>query len=890
MRLTLILVLLYASVPSFADEKAKGPLAEARLRWLKGNYAEARELYEAKLKDETLRAAAAIGVAKTFISEGEYDKANVALDARLKTDPDHLDLKATKADLLFQLGKWDEALKLAEDVIKAKDDHFLARWVRARIIRDQGDMKAADQEMRWFVRTYTKRDNADMPIKDPDELLIVAEAGTENARWYSLSDQFEFILNEVFPDILKFEPECWMAEYQAGAMLLEKLNLPEAIKAFNKALKLNPHAADVFVGKGQAALITYELKDAELYVEQALKIKPRLPSALRLRADIHTMTGEIAKAYKVLSEAEEINPRDEQTLARLAASAYLLNQKEEFERIVGEVKKFNPKPGVFFHDLAAALDERKFYTQSEKYFKLALEMNDKLAAPKNALGLLYMRLGKETAAKDLLDKAFTFDPYNVRVANSRKVLKHLTTYETKESAHYILRFDAKTDRILAEFVLDFLEEVHARLIKDFNYEPEGKILIEVFNNHEMFSGRTVALPDLHTIGACTGRVVTMCSPDAKGLLKKFNWGRVIRHELVHVFNLAQTDFQVPHWLTEGLAVRNEGGGRPPAWNAYLRERHGKNDLFNLDNILMGFVKPKSQDEWSLAYYQSLLYVEYLIATHGIESVGKILDAFRAGMTNDAAIKKACGVSKADFEKGYREYLTAIVKGIPAPVKKPKDAMMTLAELEKANEKDPANVDIAAQLAAEYLRRMRPADATKLADGVLEKDKGHAIAAIVKAKLLIADKNNDAARKVIQSAVETNPKDARLRAYLGKLHLDAKELADAAVQFEQCRQLDPLEEAWLIELRDLYVKLNDSDKLVSVLREIISRDPDDFKSRLILARRLFDDKKYPEAEATARDALMIDVNDKEARKVLLESLQEQKKDAEAEKIAKRYQEQ
>ena len=94
--------------------------------------------------------------------------------------------------------------------------------------------------MRWFVRTYTKRSNMDKDIKDPDELMIVGQAGTENARWNSLSDQFVFILNEVYADVLKIEPECWIAEYLAGSMLLEKMNLPEATKAFDKALKLNP--------------------------------------------------------------------------------------------------------------------------------------------------------------------------------------------------------------------------------------------------------------------------------------------------------------------------------------------------------------------------------------------------------------------------------------------------------------------------------------------------------------------------------------------------------------------------------------------------------------------------------------------------------------------------
>ena len=59
---------------------------------------------------------------------------------------------------------------------------------------------------------------------------------------------------------------------------------------------------------------------------------------------------------------------------------------------------------------------------------------------------------------------------------------------------------------------DYLEGIYADLSKKFNYQTKGPILVEVFNNHEMFSGRVTALPDLHTIGACTGTMFAMVSP------------------------------------------------------------------------------------------------------------------------------------------------------------------------------------------------------------------------------------------------------------------------------------------------------------------------------------------------------------------------------------------
>jgi tetratricopeptide (TPR) repeat protein len=869
------------------SKKPAGPLAEARQRWLRGNYEEARQQFEKLLGEEKTRAAAAIGIARTWLSEGEHAKAVDAIEEALKKDESNPDLLAARADVLYQTGRWDEALKDADAAIKLDKDHFLARWIRAQRLRDTGDLTKADAEMRWFVRTYTKRDNDDKPIQDPDQLLLVGQAGAENARWHSLGDQFRFLINDLYPDVAKFDPDDWRAEYQIGALLLEKYNRPEAVQAFDNALKVNPNAAEAFVGKGAVALQQFETKDAESHADQALKINPRLTSALRLKADVLLLAGEVAEAQKLLAKARDINPREEPTLARIAACARIRNKPDEVATVIAEVEKFNPKPGLFYHELGSSLEDRKIYGDAEVYFKKSIELRDKLPAARAGLGMLYLRLGKEAEAKALLEEAFKGDKFNVRVSNSLKVLRHLDKYETLKTKHYDLRYDPKHDQVLAGFMAEYLEDIHARLAKDFGYEPEGRILVELFNNHEMFSGRTVALPDLHTIGACTGKVVTIASPKAKDVPRPFNWGRVIRHELVHIFNLAQTDFLVPHWLTEGLAVRNEGGNRPPLWSTVLRDRFEKNDLLNLDNILLAFVRPRNQEEWALAYCQSHMYVEYLIKTYGIESVGPMLNACRDGLDTAGALQKVCNVDKDAFEKGYRAYVTEVVKAIPSGGKRTTEKTMTLAELEKAHEKDPQDMDLAARLADQYSRRKRSVDARKLVDTVLEKRPGHPLASIVKFRLLTNAGDEEAARAALEEANKANPDDPRLILALGRLAMEAKDWAQAAEHLERGRKVAPIDGDWLAPLIEIYTKTEDAEKLTDVLREQVGNDPDDMKSRIKLAQLLSAAKKYGEAEQVARDALRIDVTDAAAQKALLEALEGQSKGDEAEKLRKRF---
>jgi Flp pilus assembly protein TadD len=852
--------------------------AAARTRWLHGNTAEARSLYEA-LPDGPEKA---IGLSRTWESDGEYDKAAAVIDAALKASPDDPDLLARRAELLYLRGQIAAALKAADAAVAKKDDQFLARWVRANAYRDTGELQKADTEFRWFVRTYTARDRAGKPIKDADALLLVAQAGAENARWHNLSDQFRFILNEVYGDALKADKDLWPAEYQAGMLLLEKYNRGEAKAAFDKALTINPRAAEALVGKGRAALQQLELKDAEEFASKALVINPRLPAALRLIADVHFDSGENEAALQRLEEAKAVNPADESTLGRVAACMFVMKRQADFDALCAAVEKQNPKAGRFYFELAERLDDRRLFTEAEKFYRKAVALWPQLPGVKNSLGLLAMRMGQEDDARKVLAEAFAADKFNVRVSNSIRVLRHLEKYDSIKTAHFLLRFDPKTDAVLARYMADELEAVYAGLAKQFDYQPPGPILIELFNTHDMFSGRVIGIPDLHTIGASTGRIVAMASPKAKGVFKPFNWGRVVRHELVHIFNLEQTNFQVPHWLTEGLAVRNEGFPRPPSWGQILAGRVAKDDLLDLSTINLGFMRPRSPEEWTLAYAQSQLYVEYLTKTYGDKCVAGLLAAYRDGQDTATAIRGVCHVEVPALERGYKAYVREIVGKATG---KPPEKSLTLAQLQAAVEKDPDDADLSARLAEQYWKRRRAKDARVLVEQVLKEHPKHGLALYVKAQLLLGAGEDETAQKLLEDAAAADPPEPKVLKALGKVYYDASQWDKAEAVYERGRKAEPFESSWLEDLARVAKQSGDTAKRIAVLSELAPLDADDLDQRRELAELLAEEKRWPEVERWSREALEIDVNDAKARELYLKSLTEQGKTDAAEKVRK-----
>src|SRR6478672_2342256 len=105
-------------------------IREARLRWLKGNYEEAREEYEEVLKDAKLFVPATIGISRALASQGEYDKALSTITDALKKKPKDADLLARQAELLHFRGRYREAVDSADAALAIDEKNLPAGWLR----------------------------------------------------------------------------------------------------------------------------------------------------------------------------------------------------------------------------------------------------------------------------------------------------------------------------------------------------------------------------------------------------------------------------------------------------------------------------------------------------------------------------------------------------------------------------------------------------------------------------------------------------------------------------------------------------------------------------------------------------------------------------------------
>ena len=531
---------------------AAGPdasLADARRLWQGGRFAEAQEAYENLLKDtKTLKPAArakgVLGLADCLASQGEYAKALEAVESLAKEDRENPDLTARAADLRFLRGDWDGASASAARALKLDRDHLLAHWVDAKLLEARGKIDDAVTAWKWFIDRYNDRQPE--LRKDADALLIIGQAAERyyraTARGEELSESLNDVINEIYEGAVQADPLCWQAPWLEGRLFLSGYNEAAAKKELARAQQINPEAAEILVTLGQADLQGYKLAIGRSKAERALAVNPHYAPAQILLADLNISDERFLDAKAAARKAVAENPHDEDALARLAAACRLLVDPVGAELAEAAALARNPRPATFYAALGERLSDRRKYHSAERAFLLAAAADPHRADAPIGLGMLYMQIGREDEAFQLFKTAFDADPFNVRANNQMEVLKHMASYRPVKSEHYQVLVDPTQDELLGKYMSRYLESIYGELTTRFGFSPPGLTKVEIMKTHRWFGARTVGLPFIPTVGACTGKVVALASP--RPLRKPFNWARVLKHELVHVITLQQTEFNI----------------------------------------------------------------------------------------------------------------------------------------------------------------------------------------------------------------------------------------------------------------------------------------------------------------------------------------------------------
>jgi len=455
----------------------------------------------------------------------------------------------------------------------------------------------------------------------------------------------------------RFEPGAPLAE---ARLLDEKDNTEEAVKAIQQALSLNPRSARAWALLGRIAVDQFDF-------DRAQKIIGRLddlggPGSIEgaiLAARLRLKQNDAPGAERAIAPILEHYPHMEAALALRAAGAAGEYDDTRCKQALAEFDRIWPGSPLALLEVGRVLSQRRQYDAGAERLREAMKRAPGWPEPAIELGLLCIQAAWDDEAITALERATTLDPFNVRAANCLKLAREVKTYTRFEGEHFVVRCRPGIDEVMAAEMMPVLDRLYARVTGagrgGISYTPPGKTIIELLPDHATFAVRVTGMPAVHTIAASTGPLIAMEPPrsGAGSSMGPYDWARVLQHEFTHTVTLARTNNRLPHWFTEAAAVYLEDAPRIYERCKLLVQSLEHDDLFDLDEINVAFVRPKRRQDRGLAYAQGHWMYEYMIERWGTEAPLKLMDRYAAGHDEAAAMKFVFGLSRAEFVEEFK---------------------------------------------------------------------------------------------------------------------------------------------------------------------------------------------------------------------------------------------
>ena len=626
----------------------------------------------------------------------------------------------------------------------------------------------------------------------PAQSLQQAEAFWKQHRYEDAKNTFEALLAA--------SPR--NAEYRVryGELFLERFNAPEAARLFHEALVLNPKQADALLDLARVAAETYEVQATE-FAHKALEANPHLVPAQELLARLALEDSDPEQAAAEAHKALEMSPNALQAKAILATIDWL-NDKPNSE--------WDPHNGPGYETAARIFVLNRRYEEAIALFRKAVAAQPDLWSAHSQLGINLMRLGRNTEARAELELSYANDYRDAATVNTLRLMDSYKNFVTYKTDRTILVLHKKEAELLHPyFESEMLRALHTYDQK-YGYKLQHPVQVEVYPDHEDFAVRTMGMPGLGALGVTFGYVVAMDSPSGRPP-GTFHWASTMWHELSHVYVLNMTNFRVPRWFTEGLAVHEETAVSPewgdrldPHVIVAIRDKK----LLPVAELDRGFVRPSYPAQVVVSYFEAGRICDFINREWGWPKLLAMIHDFGAGATTPEVIQKELGLKPEEFDKRFMTDLLADTKKTVEGFDKWREGLKKVSEEYKAEDYEDMIRD------GNNIRDIYPDFVESgnlyqiLADGYLAKgDKKSAIDELERyAK--VGGRNPDTLKQ------------------LASLLVEAGNRKEAAAVLDRLNYIDPVDEDLHHRLGDLWFGLGNTAGAIREYQAVLAQSPTD----------------------------------------------------------------
>jgi cellulose synthase operon protein C len=444
-------------------------------------------------------------------------------------------------------------------------------------------------------------------------------------------------------------------EVRWGLLLHERFNDADAAGLFREALEKDPSNAEAYVGLASVSAESFSGKAAE-YAGKAIELDTKLADAHELMADLALANDDSAVAATEADKAIALASDALDAMAIHAAIELIANRSPD--AWFTKMSAVNPKYGEGYARVAHQLELHYRYQDAVTYYRKAIEADPRLWAAHSALGIELMRLGQEQEPYKELQLSYENGYRDAATVNSLRLLDSYKNFVTTRDETTILKLNKSESDLLLPYLQSELHAILAAYEKKYRMKLPGPVQVEVYPDHEDFAVRTMGMPGLGALGVTFGQVVAMDSPSARKP-GDFNWGSTLWHEMSHVYILTATNFRVPRWFTEGLAVHEEGEHSPewkfqptPEVLAAIRDKK----LLPVTRLDRGFVYPEYPTQVVVSYFQAGSICDFVKSKWGEDKLLDMVHSYAQLQTTSQVITQDLGRAPEEFDKQFLEWI------------------------------------------------------------------------------------------------------------------------------------------------------------------------------------------------------------------------------------------
>ena len=796
-----LLLLSAVSLSSHAQDSqtniGDAPLFRGEQLLLTGSYAAAADVF--LLTDGLDRSEGLVGASVAYSMMGNYQEAMRIVESGI-VDEEYANfplLSTQLAEVKRSVGQSVEALVILAAIIDGLGDPPVRTLVQyGSLLKFTGNKSLAYQFLDQAVQRY----NNGLVFSSEDVAMVAL------ASW--LMDNFHDA-NSLFNEATRANPNNLEAHVLWGDLFLEKYNASDAERSYQEALDINSRYTDALVG------IARVIGD-ERALQRALAINPNSIDAMETYGQLLLVNGREEEAEDYFTKVLALNPESLKTLSVLAAQAALEERTDDFATYRDRVYSFSPDNPQFLGDIADTFGNNYLFTEATQYARAAIAADPEYWQGYTLLGSNLIRLGEEEEGKANLEIGYENDPFNVMTSNMLKVFDTLETYATLESEHFKVHMSQNDADILWPYLEPLLEEGWDTLTTKYNFEPEGPILIEVFDKSEDFAVRSVGLPDIGPlVGICFGKVVTLISPDTLSA----NWQEIVWHEFMHVITLQMTANRMPRWLSEGISVWEEREGRP-YWGRRqgldLVRAAGQDKLLHIAELNSGFSGARNNADLGFAYFQSYLVVDFIAEEYGFEKLVDLVYQYGLIKEDSERFSEVFDASLDQFDSSFRAWID---------------------------------------------RRVEEINVYVHTEDVPDEGEGHGHGVKENSSAILAELYNNASLKQhMRARIEENPRDFQAHLQLGIVLFKEEAFGEAKLSLEEAHNLLPSYTGYpspALVMSQIYEAEDNQEAQLEWLAILLENLQHDYDSAIILAAAALEQEDYQEAEYYIDRAIQVD---------------------------------